>query len=134
MHGRAGARFPSLRDLQVAQSLDYPTVEVQVDREKAGTVYVTPADVSPLAGRGHLVEPLRRAEYWPDPKTGIGYQVQVEIPRPVVRSPRGIKPIGSIADLETVPVKRNAAGPGAAARRGHGQAPAPCPANTTATT
>ena len=48
--------------------------------------------------------------FWADPKTGIGYQVQVEVPRPVVRSPRGIKPLGSIADLEMVPVKRNAAG------------------------
>ena len=48
--------------------------------------------------------------FWADPKTGIGYQVQVEVPRPVVRSPKGIKPIGSIADLEMVPVKRNAAG------------------------
>ena len=48
--------------------------------------------------------------YWADPKTGIGYQVQVEVPRPVVRSPKGIKPIGSVADLEMVPVKQNAAG------------------------
>ena len=36
--------------------------------------------------------------------------MQVEVPRPVVRSPRGIKPVGSIDDLKMVPVKQNAAG------------------------
>ena len=30
------AKIPSLRDLQVGQSLDYPTIDVNVDREKAG--------------------------------------------------------------------------------------------------
>ena len=48
--------------------------------------------------------------YWPDPKTGIGYQVQVEIPRPVIRTPRGSSRSSSIADFQMVPVKRNAAG------------------------
>ena len=40
------ARIPSLRDLQFAQSLDYPTVEVRVDRELAGKSHLTVADVS----------------------------------------------------------------------------------------
>ena len=29
-------KFPALRDVQFAQSLDYPTIDVTVDREKAG--------------------------------------------------------------------------------------------------
>jgi len=41
--------------------------------------------------------------YWADPKTGIGYQCS-GVPRPVVRSPKGIKPVGSIGDLKMVPV------------------------------
>ena len=36
----------ALRDLQFAQSLDYPTVQVKVDREKAGMSGVTEADVA----------------------------------------------------------------------------------------
>ena len=39
-------RIPSLRDLQFGQALDYPTVDVQVDREKAGVMGVKMADVS----------------------------------------------------------------------------------------
>ena len=104
------AKISGLRDLQIVQSLDYPTVQVDVDRKKAGTVYVTPVDVSRSLAEATSSSRFTVPNFWADPKTGIGYQVQVEVPRPVVRRPRGIKPLGSIADLEMVPVKRNAAG------------------------
>ena len=103
-------KVPGLRDLQIVQSLDYPTVQVDVDRKKAGTVSVSPVDVSRSLAEATSSSRFTVPNYWADPKTGIGYQVQVEVPRPVVRSPRGIKPVGSIADLETIPVKRNGAG------------------------
>ena len=50
-------RSPSLRDLQFGQSLDYPTVEVNVDREKAGLAGVD------AGGRraGRWSRPRRRA-------------------------------------------------------------------------
>jgi multidrug efflux pump subunit AcrB len=103
-------KISGLRDLQTVQSLDYPTVQVDVDRKKAGTVYVTPVDVSRSLAEATSSSRFTVPNFWADPKTGIGYQVQVEIPRPVVRLPRGIAPMGSIADLEMIPVKRNAAG------------------------
>ena len=103
-------KISGLRDLQIVQSLDYPTVQVDVDRKKAGTVYVTPVDVSRSLAEATSSSRFTVPNFWADPKTGIGYQVQVEVPRPVVRLPRGIAPVGSIADLEMIPVKRNAAG------------------------
>ncbi|MGA2796753.1 MAG: efflux RND transporter permease subunit [Thermoguttaceae bacterium] len=103
-------KLPGLRDLHIVQSLDYPMIKVDVDRKKAGTVYVTPNDVARSLAEATSSSRFTVPNYWADPKTGIGYQVQVEIPRPVVRSPKGIKPIGSVADLEMVPVKQNAAG------------------------
>ena len=103
-------KLPGLRNLQIVQSLDYPVVQVDVDRKKAGTVYVTPGDVARSLAEATSSSRFTVPNFWADPKTGIGYQVQVEVPRPVVRSPKGIKPIGSIADLKMVPVKQNAAG------------------------
>ena len=103
-------KLPGLRDLQIVQSLDYPMVQVDVDRKKAGTVYVTPNDVAKSLAEATSSSRFTVPNFWADPKTGIGYQVQVEVPRPVVRSPKGIKPIGSIDDLKMVPVKHNAAG------------------------
>ena len=85
-------------------------IQVDVDRKKAGTVYVTPNDVAKSLAEATSSSRFTVPNFWADPKTGIGYQVQVEVPRPVVRSPKGIEPIGSIADLKMVPVKRNAAG------------------------
>lgn len=74
------AKIPSLRDLQFAQSLDYPAVAVEVDRERAGRSGVTTADVSraliSATSSSRFVAPI----FWADPKTGIGYQVQVEVP------------------------------------------------------
>ena len=40
------ARVPALRDLQYGQSLDYPTVNVELDRERAGLSGVSVAEVA----------------------------------------------------------------------------------------
>jgi multidrug efflux pump subunit AcrB len=104
------AKISGLCDLQVVQSLDYPTVRVDVDRKRAGSVYVTPADVARSLAEATSSSRFTVPNFWADPQTGIGYQVQVEAPRPIVRTPRGIRPIGSIDDLKMLPVKRNAAG------------------------
>src|SRR5262249_44191544 len=39
-------KIPSMRDVQFAQPDDYPTVRVSVDRERAGTMGITTADVA----------------------------------------------------------------------------------------
>jgi len=42
----AFAELPELRDVQVMQSLDYPTVDVKIDREKAGLAGATMSQIS----------------------------------------------------------------------------------------
>jgi multidrug efflux pump subunit AcrB len=73
-------RIGSLRDLQFVQSLDYPAVAVRLDRQQAGLSGVTTRDVSRglIAATGSTRFVLRN--YWSDPKSGIGYQVQIEVP------------------------------------------------------
>ncbi len=104
------SQVPSLRDLQYGQSLDYPTIQVDVDREKAGLAGLTPADVSKALVTATSSSRFTVPNYWADPKTGIAYQVQVEIPRPVVRTPNNIEPIRSADDLAQVPLKPTASG------------------------
>src|SRR5262249_20152684 len=43
---QALARIPSLRDLQIKQALDYPTIDVNIDRERAGLLGVRTTDIS----------------------------------------------------------------------------------------
>jgi multidrug efflux pump subunit AcrB len=80
-------KIKSLRDIQYGQSLDYPAVAVQIDREKAGLSGATASDVArslvSATSSSRFVEPL----FWADPKTGIGYYTQVEIPPYRINSP-----------------------------------------------
>ena len=101
------AGLPYLRDLQFGQSLDYPTIEVNVDREKAGLVGLTPADVSKSLVTATSSSRFTVPNYWADPKTGIAYQVQVEIPRAVVRSVDGLQMIRSADDIGKIPLKQS---------------------------
>ncbi len=103
-------KIPALRDLQYAQSMDYPTIQVQVDREKAGLAGLTPADVSRSLVTATSSSRFVVPNFWADPKSGIAYQVQVEIPRSVVRSPYGMDAVGSAEELGQIPLKRTSQG------------------------
>ena len=89
------ATLPFLRDLQIAQPLDYPTVNVTVDRELAGQYGLTMSNVArsllTATASSRFVEP----NYWRDPVSGNGFQIQVEIPQ---------NRIASTQDLELLPV------------------------------
>lgn len=101
------AKIPSLRDLQFGQSLDYPTIEIQINREKAGLAGLTPVDVSRAITMATSSSRFVVPNYWADPKSGIAYQVQVEVPRPVLRSPdERVQTVKSANDLANLPVKR----------------------------
>ena len=89
------ATIASLRDLQYGQPLDYPTVAVNIDRELAGRSGVTVEDVSKSLVAATASSRFTVPNYWRDPKSGIGYQVQVEIPIDRMNSPKevGLVPI-----------------------------------------
>ena len=91
------AKIPSLRDLQYGMSLDYPTVNIELDRERAGVSGVTAQDVARSVLTATSSSRFVVPNYWPDPKTGIGYQVQVEIPYQIMNS---------ISEVETIPIQR----------------------------
>jgi multidrug efflux pump subunit AcrB len=84
------ANIPSLRDLQLVQPLEYPAVAVDVDRERAGLSGVTTTDVArslvSATSSSRFVVPV----FWAAPDTGIGYQVQIEIPPYQMNSPEEI--------------------------------------------
>src|SRR5499433_2232070 len=69
------AQVPALRDLAFEQELDYPTVKVTLDRERAGVLGVTAGDVANSLVAGTSSSRYTSANYWADPMSGIGYQV-----------------------------------------------------------
>ncbi len=88
-------KIASLRDLHFAQPLDYPAVLVQLDRQLEGASRVTTEDVANSVVAATSSSRFVVPNYWRDPATGIGYQVQVEIPTARMNSPRevGLVPI-----------------------------------------
>lgn len=104
------AKIPQLRDVQVGQSLDYPTLEVNVDREKAGLAGLTTVDVARSLVTATSSSRFIVPNYWADSKSGIAYQVQVEIPRKLLRNPDSVTPVSSADELARIPLRQTDAG------------------------
>ncbi len=92
-------KIPYLRDVQIAQTLDYPTVTVNVDRERAGLLGVKMADVTRSLVAATTSSRFTKPVYWADPNTGISFNVQVQIPEARTTS---------LEDIGNVPVKSSA--------------------------
>ncbi len=88
-------RIPFLRDVGFVQSLDYPTVEVTVDREKAGLSGAKVSDVAHAMVMATALTRFASLNYWIDVKTGFDYLVQLQIPPLRLDQPE---------DVETLPV------------------------------
>jgi multidrug efflux pump subunit AcrB len=89
------ATIPALRDLQIEQALDYPGINVKINRQLAGQLGVTVSQVGQSFAAATSSSRFVAPNYWADPRTGIAYQVQVQIPQPRMTS---------LEDLRVVPV------------------------------
>ncbi|HEY1341691.1 MAG TPA: efflux RND transporter permease subunit [Bryobacteraceae bacterium] len=106
------ARLSFLRDLQFAQELVYPTMDIAIDRERAGQFGLTMADVVrsvvPATSSSRFTQP----NYWRDPNSGNAFQIQVQLPQnrmqgedelgdvPVMQNGRTEPRLADVADLK----------------------------------
>ena len=75
------ARVPGAADVHIHQVVDWPEIDVDVDRDKAGQVGLTQKDVSnslliSLSGSGQIAP-----TEWLDYRTGVSYFVTVQTPQ-----------------------------------------------------
>ncbi|NDD37970.1 MAG: efflux RND transporter permease subunit [Verrucomicrobia bacterium] len=75
------AKIPSLRDLQFAQVLDYPTLDVNINRERAGLLGVRMSDATKSLVASTASSRFTVPNYWADPASGIAFSVQVQVPQ-----------------------------------------------------
>src|SRR4029077_1166129 len=86
-------KIPSLRDVRFQQELDYPTVPVEIDRERAGLSGVTALQVANAVVVRSSSSRYVARNFWTDPKNGVSYQVQVEVPTSQMNSPEQLETI-----------------------------------------
>ena len=83
---RAIQKIPGVVDPRIAQVLDFPTIQIDVDRQRAARMGISQRDVAnnmltSLAGSA-LVGPT----YFLNPLTGVNYTVAVQIPADKINS------------------------------------------------
>jgi multidrug efflux pump subunit AcrB len=87
------AKLGFVRDLRFAQEYNYPTLDININRERAGQFGLTMADVVrsvvPATSSSRFTEP----NYWRDPISGNAFQIQVELPQNQMQS---VEAVGDI--------------------------------------
>jgi multidrug efflux pump subunit AcrB len=88
--------LPGVSDVYIPQDMDYPALQVNVNRERASQLGLSPKEVV-----GNLITALTSdamiaPSYWVDPRSGNNYFVTVQYPENQVKT---------IEDLETMPLR-----------------------------
>ncbi|HET6879785.1 MAG TPA: efflux RND transporter permease subunit [Pirellulales bacterium] len=96
-----------LRDVGFEQQLDYPSVEVTIDREKAGLSGATVDDVARSMVFATSSTRFTNLNYWIDVKTGFDYLVQIQVPPLQMEKPEDVEilPIESVNPLVNLMVR-----------------------------
>jgi multidrug efflux pump subunit AcrB len=89
-------KSPFLRDVQFQQQLDYPSIEVDIDHEKAGLSGATVEDIRNALVMATASTRFANLNYWIDVKTGFDYLVQLQVPPLRLDNPE---------DVETLPLE-----------------------------
>jgi multidrug efflux pump subunit AcrB len=89
------SELKDLRDVQFSQTLDYPSVDVNIDRGRAGLLGVKMSDATRSLVAATASSRFTVPNYWADPKSGQSYSLQVQVPQTMMKS---------LEDLRNLPV------------------------------
>jgi len=93
-----------LRDVQIPQPLDYPTIQINYDRIRAGQMGISIDEAGKSVIEGTSSSRLTTPVYWLDKTAGNAYQVQVEYPQLSMNSPDQVEqiPVGKSNNNNTI--------------------------------
>jgi len=87
-----------LRDVQIGQSFKYPAINIDIDRVRAAELGVSINDISRSLVASTSSSRYTERNVWLDPKVGLSYAVQVEIPEYQMANLNDIREIPVMAD------------------------------------
>lgn len=91
-----------LRDIRIEEPLHYPTLQIDVDRERASQFGLTMQDVTQVITMATSSTRFVNKTLWRDPKSGLVFQVQVQVPEASMHA---------MEDLKMLPLKAGQARP-----------------------
>jgi len=91
-----------LRDVQIGQSFNYPTIDINIDRQRAAQLGVGLNDISRSLIASTSSSRFTEKNNWIDEKSNLSYLVQVQVPE---------YQMASLNDVKEIPVLANQARP-----------------------
>jgi multidrug efflux pump subunit AcrB len=88
--------LPAVSDVYVPQDMDYPALQINVDRVRTSELGLTPKEVISNVITALTSDMMIAPGYWVDPKNGNNYFVSVQYPENEVKS---------IEDLKAMPLR-----------------------------
>jgi multidrug efflux pump subunit AcrB len=88
--------LPKVSDVLVPQDIDYPALQLDIDREKASLVGLSQKEVVDNVITALTSNGMIAPNYWVDPKSGNPYMLTVQYPESAVKT---------IEDLKQIPVR-----------------------------
>jgi len=95
-------KIPYLRDVQLAQPVHYPSINIDIDRVRAAQLGVDVSDISRSLIASTSSSRYTEKNIWMDEKSGLSYSVQVEVPE---------NKMNSWNEMNEIPVLRNSLRP-----------------------
>ncbi len=100
-------RLASVNDVLIPQDLNYPGIELNINRERAGLLGITPKSVVDNVITALTSNGMIAPSFWVDPKTGNSYMLTVQYPENQIRTMTDFKqiPLRSPEHTETTPLQ-----------------------------
>jgi multidrug efflux pump subunit AcrB len=98
-----------LRDVQIPMALDYPTLDVNLDRERVGQLGVTVERVGRSLVSATSSSVLTTPVFWTDPATGVPYRVGIRVPENELQTAEDVANLPVMIDGAPRPLLRDVA-------------------------
>src|SRR5690348_419691 len=89
-------RLKDVNDVLIPQDIDYPALELDVDREKAGLLGLSQKEIVDNVITALTSNGMIAPNYWIDPKSGNPYMLTVQYPEDAVKT---------LTDLKQIPLR-----------------------------
>lgn len=96
------AEYPFIRDLQIAEPINYPSIDIKIDRKRLADFDLTVQEVSRNISATTSSTRFTDKNLWVDPRSGLVFQVQVQVPENLIQT---------VEDLKAIPVKKGSSFP-----------------------